>query len=483
MPIQQLGGGGNLLPAALRRIAPGEETGGTRTEESRPRDLSESLESQSFSTLQTQRGYQTLLEMMGRRQTLLRALPEGARGPVQQMIQENLQAETLLPQGVSKLLRAERQLGAQLLALADGVSHGEATAGAALLPTTERQILQALRQLPQGEKAAAVEVLKQIGEALLAAAEEVALPTQATTMGESEFAAPEEGLRQQNTLENKGLPTGGKEATQAEFVASASVESTVEPGPGAGAQEKNSLLLRQLPPAVREAVALWLEQNGGLVTEESRQESVPGKQIALFATADGGSSETMARRMLELAKAADGDVQQALEKMLTATDRQLLRGFAGLSDHERQQAVQQLRQLAETFQQRAVGSAAESQFAATDTQRGERAVSFYMPLYFAGQEQPYPAHIHVFHRDEGETGGAGAQERETWLRVQLETEHAGMVTLICHMNREAQFFLRVEFPTEEGADSFQEYVPSIHKAFADNRLALGDLAIRRGGTG
>ena len=112
-----------------------------------------------------------------------------------------------------------------------------------------------------------------------------------------------------------------------------------------------------------------------------------------------------------------------------------------------------------------------------ETMEGQRSVSFTMPLYLGENQQSYPAYIHVYHQAEESGTAASGQERETWLRICLNTENAGVVDLVFRLYKDNQLNLRIGMGDHNAVQLFNGFIPEIKTAIETTPLILAEISV------
>lgn len=106
-----------------------------------------------------------------------------------------------------------------------------------------------------------------------------------------------------------------------------------------------------------------------------------------------------------------------------------------------------------------------------------RSAAFTIPIYFGeNQQHSYPAYIHMYHQSE-EGGAASGQERETWLRICLNTENAGVVDLVFRLYKDHQLNLRVGMGDHNAAQLFSGFIPEIKTAIETTPLIVSEISV------
>ena len=116
---------------------------------------------------------------------------------------------------------------------------------------------------------------------------------------------------------------------------------------------------------------------------------------------------------------------------------------------------------------------------------GQRSMNFMMPLYLGettGQQQSYPAYIHIYDEEKESSDKGKAPVKETWLRLCLLTENIGAVELTCRIYENSKLNVRLFFSQAEAVRDFQEYIPEFKASFQDSKLELTDLKVGMAGT-
>lgn len=109
---------------------------------------------------------------------------------------------------------------------------------------------------------------------------------------------------------------------------------------------------------------------------------------------------------------------------------------------------------------------------------GQCSISFMTPLYLGENKHCYPAYIHMYHESDDENGKEqGEQQKETWLRMCLLTEHVGAVELVFRLYEQQNINLRLSFSDEAAVESFSEYIPELQSAFDAMPLNLTDIKV------
>lgn len=107
-----------------------------------------------------------------------------------------------------------------------------------------------------------------------------------------------------------------------------------------------------------------------------------------------------------------------------------------------------------------------------------RSAAVTIPLYFGeNQQHSYPAYIHIYHQSEDSGGAASGQERETWLRICLNTENAGVVDLVFRLYKDHQLNLRVGMGDHNAAQLFSGFIPEIKTAIETTPLILTEISV------
>jgi hypothetical protein len=115
----------------------------------------------------------------------------------------------------------------------------------------------------------------------------------------------------------------------------------------------------------------------------------------------------------------------------------------------------------------------------TQTVDGQRSMNFMLPIYLGknGQQQSYPAYLHIYDDDQRKANTGEPGKRETWLRLCLLTENIGAVELTCRIYETHKLNVRLFFSQPEAVQGFQEYIPEFKASFQDSVLELTDLKV------
>ena len=110
---------------------------------------------------------------------------------------------------------------------------------------------------------------------------------------------------------------------------------------------------------------------------------------------------------------------------------------------------------------------------------GQRSMNFMLPIYLGenGQQQSYPAYLHIYDDDQGKANAGEPGKKETWLRLCLLTENIGAVELTCRIYETHKLNVRLFFSQPEAVQGFQEYIPEFKASFEDSALELTDLKV------
>lgn len=118
----------------------------------------------------------------------------------------------------------------------------------------------------------------------------------------------------------------------------------------------------------------------------------------------------------------------------------------------------------------------------TENTDGQRSLSFTVPLYLGEQsQQSYPAYFHIFHQNKESGTTETDQTRETWLRVCLKTENAGVVDLVFRLYKDNQLNLRVGITDHNAAQLFNGFIPEIRTAIESTPITVTDISINTTG--
>lgn len=115
----------------------------------------------------------------------------------------------------------------------------------------------------------------------------------------------------------------------------------------------------------------------------------------------------------------------------------------------------------------------------TQTVDGQRSMNFMLPIYLGenGQQQSYPAYLHIYDDDQRKANTGEPGKKETWLRLCLLTENIGAVELTCRIYETHKLNVRLFFSQPEAVQGFQEYIPEFKASFQDSVLELTDLKV------
>jgi len=110
---------------------------------------------------------------------------------------------------------------------------------------------------------------------------------------------------------------------------------------------------------------------------------------------------------------------------------------------------------------------------------GQRSMNFMLPIYLGenGQQQSYPAYLHIYDDDQRKANTGEPGKKETWLRLCLLTENIGAVELTCRIYETHKLNVRLFFSQPEAVQGFQEYIPEFKASFQDSVLELTDLKV------
>lgn len=104
--------------------------------------------------------------------------------------------------------------------------------------------------------------------------------------------------------------------------------------------------------------------------------------------------------------------------------------------------------------------------------------TFSVPIYFAGNSQPFPLYIHIYSDGKPKSKKTVNKDYDVWMRMSLQTENIGVVDILLHWFGERQLSLKVDFSHDDYADSFLDFVPRIRTHIDELAIRLTDIHIR-----
>ncbi|MCX7971399.1 MAG: hypothetical protein N3A57_07560 [Negativicutes bacterium] len=103
---------------------------------------------------------------------------------------------------------------------------------------------------------------------------------------------------------------------------------------------------------------------------------------------------------------------------------------------------------------------------------GKISASFTVPLAVDERERLYPAQIRI---DSEQAPGQGGKVRDTWLRLNVDTEYLGMVDLVFHLSKDKKLDIKVMFSEQETAAEFNDNDKELRRCLSE--LPFGQTSI------
>lgn len=113
-----------------------------------------------------------------------------------------------------------------------------------------------------------------------------------------------------------------------------------------------------------------------------------------------------------------------------------------------------------------------------ETNLQQTIATFSVPIYFAGNSQPFPLYIHIYSDGKPKSKKTVNKHYDVWMRMSLQTENIGVVDILLHWFGERQLSLKVDFSHDDYADSFLDFVPRIRTHIDELAIRLTDIHIR-----
>lgn len=409
-------------------------------------------------------------QTLASRSAIVDNLPPQVKELVLNILSQTQSTQTLLPQGLSALLKSPQAAAENLLQLAAAL---EAEAGLAGETPVKTDITQPGKPQAAANPANTWQNLNP--ETLKGAA----------TLLRQAAAIPQPGTDTANAgrqeLPATALPTGN--AANPALPPSASQQP-------AQTQELTSLLkavlaqpelTKNLPPELRKLIqTLALQEE---ITLPGQPDQAPPSPVTAPSPLIR-QTPPAPERLLQLAAALEQAAEAPTADEGAAAGRPAAAGNAAIqpdlaaaakalprrSPAELKAAAGQIRELAETMP-RADGVLAERQ-------DNQRVFSFTTLLYFDEGKTAYPAHIHIFHQKEEDHKKPGQTAAETWLRVCLETENLGIVDTMFRLHDRDTVDIKVQLGDQSAAAAFATGADEVKDKLRELPLTLGEFLVK-----
>ncbi|VBB05633.1 Hypothetical protein LUCI_0843 [Lucifera butyrica] len=479
-------------------------------------------------------------QVLVNRENLLLSLPPSVRQPVQEMLQQSLDARILVSQGLVSLVRGQTRTGEKLVALANLLAEASS-----LSPDTQDGYpAGTLRQFLgnfQAEYSGMTDTQRSGGEKVL-----LAMVAQLLAQDKTDRRVSD---RSQSNLTQKSQPEGGANtgnlikdvapSRQSTGFSTVPADTTAENKnpegkvlaelslnqPDAGDEDKTS-------PATRANVPPGTVPSGpnGPDTAEARKLSslvtqfTPGRTEEMPAPATGrqefvfmeNERESFGQpgdfeKLFSGIKQMKGQLLSEMDGKLSAPEKifldKLIKFFSLQAPASLREAAKmfvmpelfdawvlmklpdaakwleldarKMRQSADSL--RELGMSLQKQEAPADEgPSGTNATVFTVPMYFGNPPQPYPAYVHIYREKDGK-GGSAVQNYDVWLRISLATENVGIVDMTFHYYQGDQVDVKVNFADEDEAAVFAAYLPDLQNSFGNSSLQVTNIQVEATG--